>query len=167
MSNSVGVDGYLHIEGFEKFDREAFDKKKIRAGMRKAGRLVTSKAQMNLALARGNAGYPRVRTGRLLRSITFKVSRSGFMVKVAPKKTSDMQAFYPAYLHYGVKQGSRIKGRPSGSRRARGARADLVSARRAGGWRIDPRDNYMTDALQDSSAGVQKILGAAFADGLR
>jgi hypothetical protein len=167
MSNSVGVDGYLHIEGFEKFDREAFDKKKIRAGMRKAGRLVTSKAQMNLALARGNAGYPRVRTGRLLKSVTFKVSRSGFMVKVAPTKTSDMQAFYPAYLHYGVKQGSRIKGRPSGSRRARGARADLVSARRAGGWRIDPRDNYMTDALQDSSAGVQKILGAAFADGLR
>lgn len=167
MSNSVGVDGYLHIEGFDKFDREAFDKTKIRAGMRKAGRLVTSKAQMNLALARGNAGYPRVRTGRLLKSVTFKVSRSGFMVKVAPTKTSDMQAFYPAYLHYGVKQGSRIKGRPSGSRRARGTRADLVAARRAGGWRIDPRDNYMTDALQDSSAGVQKILGAAFADGLR
>ena len=39
MSNSVGVNGYLHIEGFEKFDREAFDKRKVRAGMRKAGRL--------------------------------------------------------------------------------------------------------------------------------
>lgn len=167
MSNTVGVNGYLHIEGFEKFDREAFDTRKVRAGMRKAGRLVTGKAQMNLALARGNAGYPRVRTGRLLNSVTFKVSRSGFMVKVAPKKTGDMQAFYPAYLHYGVKQGGRIKGRPSGSRRARGARADLVAARRAGGWRIDPRDNYMADALQDSAADVQKILGAAFADGLR
>ncbi len=167
MSNSVGVDGYLHVEGFEKFDREAFDKKKVRAGMRKVGRLVTGKAQMNLALARGAAGYPHVRTGRLRDSVTFKLSRSGFMVKVAPKKTGDMQAFYPAYLHYGVKQGARIKGRPSGSRRARGARVDLVAARRAGGWRIDPRDNYMVDALQDSAADVQKILGAAFADGLR
>lgn len=166
MSNTVGVNGYLHIEGFEKFDREAFDKKKVRAGMRKAGRLVTGKAQMNLALARGNAGYPRVRTGRLLNSVTFKVSRSGFMVKVAPKKTGDMQAFYPAYLHYGVKQGGRIKGRPSGSRRARGARADLVAARRAGGWRIDPRDNYMADALQDSSSQVESILKAAFAAAL-
>ncbi|UXZ20665.1 hypothetical protein KZH41_19290 [Pseudomonas sp. YeP6b] len=167
MSNSVGAEGYLHVEGFEKFDREAFDKKKIRAGMRKAGRLVTKKAQMNLALARGDAGYPRVRTGRLLKSITFKVSRSGFMVKVAPAKTSDMQAFYPAYLHYGVKQGSRVRGRPSLSRRARRARADLIAARRAGGWRINPRDNYITDALQDSSAGVQRILRTAFADGLR
>jgi hypothetical protein len=166
MSNSVGVDGYLHIEGFEKFDREAFDKKKVRAGMRKVGRLVTGKAQMNLALARGNAGYPHVRTGRLRDSVTFRVSRSGFMVKVAPKKTGDMQAFYPAYLHYGVKQGGRVKGQ-SGGRRARGGRADLVAARRAGGWRIDPRDNYMADALQDSASDVQKILGAAFADGLR
>lgn len=26
MANSVGVDGYIHIERFEKFEREAFDK---------------------------------------------------------------------------------------------------------------------------------------------
>lgn len=167
MTNSAALDGYLHVEGFESFDRDAFDKKKVRAGMRKAGRLVQQKAQMNLALARGAAGYPKVRSGRLLKSVDFKVSRSGFMVKVAPKKTSDMDAFYPAYLHYGVKSGSKVRGRAGVKRRARGARADLVAARRAGGWRIAPRDNYMSDALQDSAGGVQKILKDAFADGLR
>lgn len=167
MSNSAALNGYLHIEGFDSFEREAFDKKQIRAGMRKAGRLVAQRTQMNLALARGADGYPRVRTGRLLNSVSYKVSRSGFMVKVAPKKTGDMSAFYPAYLHYGVKAGSRIKGRPTGKRRSRGARADLVAARRAGGWRITPRDNYVIDALQDSTPQVQKILADAFAAGLQ
>ena len=173
MSNSTSLDGYFHVEGFEKFDREAFDKKKVRAGMRKAGRLVQQKTQMNLALARGAVGYPRIRTGRLLHSIDFKVSRSGFMVKIAPKKTADMEAFYPAYLHYGVKKGRKVSalasgaGRGKSNRRARGDRADLIAARRAGGWRIDPRDNYVVDALQDAKPGVQRILESAFADGLR
>lgn len=44
MANSVSVDGYLHVEGFDSFQREAFDKRKIRAGMRKVGRLVTQRA---------------------------------------------------------------------------------------------------------------------------
>lgn len=50
MSNSASIDGYLHVEGFDKFERDAFDKRKIRAGMRKVGLLITQKAQMNLAL---------------------------------------------------------------------------------------------------------------------
>lgn len=166
MSNSAGVEGYLHIEGFDKFEREAFDKKKVRDGMRKAGRRVQQRAQMNLMLARGAVGYPRNRTGRLLKSISVKVSRSGFLVKVAPRKTSDMATYYPAYLHYGVKKGKRIEG-TGGGRRARGARADLISARRAGSWRINPRDNYMADALQDEAAGVQKDLSVAFASSLK
>ncbi|MFS9668785.1 hypothetical protein, partial [Klebsiella pneumoniae] len=53
------------------------------------------------ALARGEEGYPINRTGATLESITFKVSRSGFLVKVAPHKTSRMEEYYPAYLHYG------------------------------------------------------------------
>lgn len=172
MSNSVSVDGYLHVEGFDKFEREAFDKRAIRAGMRKAGKLITQKAQMNVALSRGQDGYPHKRTAELLNSIGFKVSRSGFMVKVAPSKTSAMTAYYPAFLHYGVKQGSKVKalapGRGNGksNRRARGARADLISARKAGGWRIAPRRNYMTDALEDSATEVQKILREAFSSAL-
>lgn len=173
MSNSVAVEGYLHVEGFEKFDRDAFDKRKVRAGFRKVGKLVTQKTQMNIALSRGQAGYPHNRTARLLHSINFKVSRSGFLVKIAPSMTSDMTAFYPAFLHYGVKQGNKVKalapgaGNGKSNRRARGARADLMAARNAGGWRIAPRDNYMTDALADSNSEAQQILKSTFADALQ
>lgn len=172
MSNSASIDGYLHVEGFDSFKRDAFDKRKIRGGMRKVGRLVARRAQMNLALGKGQEGYPNNRTGATLESINFKVSRSGFLVKIAPSKTASMKAFYPAYLHYGVREGSRVralapgKGRGKSNRRARGARADLIAARQAGGWRISPRDNYMVDALQDTKQEVQTILSQAFAASL-
>lgn len=173
MANSVGVDGYIHIEGLEKFEREAFDKKKIRAAMRKVGKLVRQKAQMNVGLGRGQGAYPVNRTGRLIDSINFKVSRSGFLVKIAPYKTGAMEEYYPAYLHYGVRQGNRIKklapglGRGKSNRRARGVRADLLAQRKSNGWRIEPRANYMSDALQDCSADIRSILSNAFADALR
>lgn len=172
MANSASVEGYLHFEGFDSFERDAFDRKKVRAGMRKAGKLVTQRAQLNLALSRGQAGYPVNRTGALLHSIKFKVSRPGFLVKVAPYKTSAMKTFYPVYLHYGVKQGGRLKPLPPGmgkgksNRRAKGARVAAKAQRASGGWRITPRDNYVADALQDEKSAVQSILRAAFADAL-
>ena len=39
VANSVSIDGYLHVDGFDKFDQEAFNKRKIRAGMRKVGQI--------------------------------------------------------------------------------------------------------------------------------
>lgn len=173
MANSASVDSYLHIEGFDSFGRDVFDKRKIRAGMRKAGLLVAQHAQMNLVLGKGQDGYPENRTGETVGSIKFKVSRSGFLVRIAPTLTPGMGEFYPAYLHYGVKQGRRPgklapgKGKGRKNRRAAGARARLVAERAAGEWRITPRDNYMADALQDSSSQVQSILSAAFAAALR
>lgn len=164
MANSVSVDGYLHVEGYEAFDRETFNMRKVRAGMRKVGVLITGRAQMNLALGRGQAGYPVNRTGETVDSIKYRVSRAGFLVRISPTKTAGMQQFYPAYLHYGVRLGSRVTGRGAGKgRRARGERQALVAARAQNGWRIAPRDNYMTDALQDSRAEVQQILTRAFA----
>ncbi|MCG8292251.1 hypothetical protein [Pseudomonas entomophila] len=142
MSNSVSIDGYLHVEGFDKFDQEAFNKRKIRAGMRKVGQLITGRAQMNLALGGGQEGYPVNRTGATTDSINFKLSRSGFLVRVAPNKTASMKEYYPAYLHYGVRR------------------------KTGGGWRIRPRDNYMTDALADSRDEVRRILQQAFAAAL-
>jgi hypothetical protein len=170
MANSVGVDGYFHIEGFDNFERDAFDKKKIRAAMRQVGKLVRQKAQMNVGLARGQGGYPANRTGRLLEAINFKVSRSGFLVKIAPRKTNGMKDFYPAYLYYGVRKGSRVKplapgqGRGKSNRRVNGARAELTAARKSNGWRIEPRANYMTHALQDAKGEIKSILSAAFED---
>ncbi|MEE1920184.1 hypothetical protein V0R52_27750 [Pseudomonas asiatica] len=167
MANSASVDGYLHIEGFDQFGREIFDKKQIRKGMRKAGQVVSRRAQLNLALARGQDNYPVSRTGRTVESIKFKVSRAGFLVKIAPRKTPDMKDYYPAYLHYGVKQDGRVRGLASGKRRAKGERAAALAQRAASGWRIAPRANYMEDALQDEKAQVQSILAAAFSAALR
>ncbi|MSU92931.1 MULTISPECIES: hypothetical protein [Pseudomonas] len=172
MSNSASIDGYLHVEGFDKFEREAFDKRKIRAGMRKVGLLITQKAQMNLALGGGQDGYPTTRTGATVESISFKVSRSGFLVRISPTKTTAMEDFYPAYLHYGVKKGKRLgklapgKGKGKSNRRAKGARAAALAERASGEWRIKPRDNYMADALQDSASQVQSILSSAFSAAL-
>ena len=172
MSNSASIDGYLHVEGFDEFGRDAFDKRKIRAGMRKVGLLITQKAQMNLALGGGQDGYPTTRTGATVESIRFKVSRSGFLVRISPSKTSVMEDFYPAYLHYGVKRGKKLgklapgMGKGKSNRRANGARAAALAERASGEWRIKPRDNYMADALQDSSSQVESILKAAFAAAL-
>lgn len=173
MSNSASIDGYLHVEGFDSFERDAFDKRKIRAGMRKIGLLITQRAQMNLVLGKGQDGYPVNRTGVTVESVSFKVSRSGFLVRISPTKTSAMEEFYPAYLHYGVKKGRKLgklapgKGKGKSNRRAIGARAAALAERAAGEWRIKPRDNYMADALQDSASQVQSILSAAFAAALR
>ncbi|CAI8875623.1 MULTISPECIES: hypothetical protein [Pseudomonas] len=172
MASRSSVEGYVHFEGFDSFERDAFDKSKIRAAMRKAGRLVTQRAQMNLALGKGQDGYPVNRTGATLESINFKVSRAGFLVRIAPRKTSSMKEFYPAYLHYGVKKGNRPgklapgMGKGKSNRRAKGDRALALAARAAAGWRITPRDNYMADALQDSRSSVQALLSAAFAAAL-
>ncbi|MFL1501150.1 hypothetical protein ACI77J_09480 [Pseudomonas sp. O64] len=144
MANSAGVDGYIHIEGFDQFGREAFDKKKIRAGMRKVGQLVRARARAEVSGSNGSGNYPMNRTGRLVRSISFKVSRAGFLVKIAPSKTTAMKRYYPAYLHYGVRKG----------------------ARPGNEWRIKPRGNYMSAALQASNSDIQSILRDAFADAL-
>ena len=172
MANSASIDGYLHVEGFDNFQRDAFDKRKIRAGMRKVGLLVVQRAQMNLVLGKGQVGYPVNRTGATVESVTYKISRSGFLVRISPTKTSAMAEFYPAYLHYGVKKGRKLgklapgQGKGKSNRRARGERAAAMAERAAGEWRIKPRDNYMADALQDSASQVQSILSTAFANAL-
>lgn len=172
MANSASIDGYLHVEGFDNFERDAFDKRKIRAGMRKVGLLVTQRAQMNLVLGKGQDGYPVNRTGATVASVTYKVSRSGFLVRISPTKTSAMEEFYPVYLHYGVKKGRKLgklapgQGKGKSNRRAKGVRAAALAERASGEWRIKPRENYMADALQDSASQVQSILSAAFAAAL-
>ena len=169
MANSL----VMHIEGFDQFDKVDFDKRKIRYGFRKAGQIVTAKAQMLLALGKGQDGYPTSRTGALLHAINFRVSRSGFMVKVMPDMPAGAKDYYPAYLHYGVRQGARVtrlapgQGLGRSNRRARGGRVEALAARQLTGWRIAPRDNYIADALQDSADEVRSVLAAALGRALR
>ncbi|AOJ16135.1 hypothetical protein [Burkholderia vietnamiensis] len=134
----------LHIEGFEGFDRLIdFDKREVRKGMRKAGRIVERRAKALVALGGRSAPrqYPARQTGRLQRAIKTKVSRSGFMVKVMPQKIAGMRDFYPAFLYYGAR-------RKPGDRRSRGTSS----------WRIEPRGNYMVDAKDDSAREVRALL---------
>ena len=167
MATSLTVQPYLHVDGFDDLPKDFFDKRKVRAGMRKAGRLVAQRAQLALALAKGRDNYPVSRTGTTVEAIKVRLSRSGFLVRVAPQKTSGMKDFYPAFLHYGVKRGARVRGLGNGvKRRKRGKRAELIAARQSGEWRIKPRANYMANALEDTREEVQNILKAAFARAL-
>lgn len=165
---------YLHFGEFDSYGKLDFDKKAIRKGMRLVGALVRREARALVNKQSPSAGgeYPSRAEGLLYRSIRAKVSRPGFLVKIAPQKIGGMKDFYPAYLHYGVKQGGRlkslnpnkIKGR---GRRGRGERAAALAARAAGAWQLEPRKNFMADALESSSGRVQQILRQAFADALK
>lgn len=145
---------YMHIEGFEGFDRKLdFNRRKVRAGMRKAGRLVAGQAKMNVSLARGSNDYPGVVSGALRDSIDFKLSRSGFLVRIAPTMGEGMDAPYHAYLFYGVKRGAK-------------RRKDHRAQTGNGEWRIKPRKNYMVDALEDKAAEVKSILRKTLEDAI-
>ncbi|WP_106856205.1 hypothetical protein [Caballeronia novacaledonica] len=90
--------------------------------------------------------YPGRDSGTLWRSIKSKVSRSGFLVRIAPQKTPEMgKDFYPAFLWYGVRR----QGGEQGS-----------------GWRIEPRENYMTVALDKRREVSENAIKAALKDAL-
>jgi hypothetical protein len=148
---------YMHIEGFEGFDRSVdFDKAQIRKAMRAAGRLVVKEAQSLVSGGPSGPGkYPAKRTGRLRKSIKARVSRSGFLVRVEPKTGGSVPASDPyfAYLHYGVRKGA--------------SRRKDHQAQAGGAYRIAPRANYMADALQHEAPAVRSLLSQALAAGLR
>lgn len=154
MEAKGGVSGYFHVEGWDGFRRLDFNKREIRKGMRVAGRLVQREARSKIRKGTALGEYPAGRSGALARSISVKVSRPGFLVRVGPEKTPAMGAdFYPAYLFYGV------TGKP--------ARKDRRAQAKDGRWRIKPRGNYMADALQEQAGNARSALEAAFAAALK
>ena len=72
-----------------------------------------------------------------MRSIKVKVSSAGFWAKVAPTKTSEMKAFYPAFLYYGTSRG------------------------------VAKRANYMADALNQRRAVAQAAIFDALRNNLK
>lgn len=156
MASKPGV--YMHIEGFDGFDRSVdFDKREIRKAMRRAGSLVTKASRKKVSRkSESKAGeYPGKRLGNLAKSIRAKVSRSGFMVRIEPKAGSSIPSSAPyfAYLFYGVKRGA--------------VRRKDHRAQSSGPYRVEPRANYMTDALDEEAPAVRNLLSAALAAGLR
>lgn len=150
------VAAYMHFGAFDDFQRANFKRSEIRKGFAKVGRLVQKEARKLTGKAKrsGPDGYPGHRTGNLTKSITPKVSKSGFMVRVMPNKTAGMKEYYPAYLHYGVR---------TGAKRTKGRRRQADNGR---GWRIAPHKNFMEDALQNSNDRIVAILQDAFAKSL-
>lgn len=133
-----------------------FDKAKIRRALRRLGADVRKEARrlVSRRAISGAGDYPGRGTGTLMRSIKAKVSRPGFMVRVAPYKTDAMgKDFYPAFLDYGV------TGLP--------ARKDRRSQPKSGTWRIAPRKNYMIDALEAKRETVRATLRDALMDSLK
>ncbi|MDP3088864.1 MAG: hypothetical protein Q8M99_11845 [Methylotenera sp.] len=114
------------ISGFSRID---FDKKKIRRALQIEGRAVQklSRKLVSKRILDSVGDYPAKKTGRLMRSIKSKVSKSGFLVRIAPQKTAEMKDFYPAFLHYGSKKNN-----------------------------LAPRKNFMTDAL-DARRDVSRV----------
>lgn len=129
-----------------------FHQDEIRKGMRILGREVQKEAQSYVGKsARSKAGeFPGSVTGRLSKSIKFKVSRAGFLVVVRPEKTAayGSKEFYPAFLNYGVKRGK--KGKKS----------------EASEYRIAPRKNYMKEAQDAKADRVRQVIFAAVKKGL-
>lgn len=127
------------ITGHQRID---FDKKQVRKAMRKFGAEIRKDARRRVA-RRGVSGpgdNPGRDSGELYRSIKVRVSRSGFLARISPEKTAGMKEFYPAFLHYGV------TGKPR--------RKDHREQPKDGKWRIAPRANYMTDALEARSDSI-------------
>ena len=140
------------ISGHSRID---FDKKLVRKAMRKFGAEIRKDARRRVArrAVSGSGEYPGRDSGELWRSIRVRVSKPGFLVRISPEKTAAMKQFYPAYLHYGV------TGRPR--------RKDHREQSKDGKWRIAPRGNYMTDALQDRSDTIRAGLRNMLMDALK
>jgi hypothetical protein len=139
------------INGHSRID---FDKKQVRKAMRKFGAEIRKDARRRVSRKAISApgDYPGRDSGNLFRSITSLVSKSGFMVRISPEKTAGMKEFYPAFLHYGVTGKSRRK--------------DHREQPKEGKWRIAPRANYMTAALEARKDSIRTGLRNMLQDAL-
>lgn len=155
MSMEVNV----KLVGFNRID---FDRRKVRAWIRKAAGEVRKEAR-GLVARRGTSNgseYPGKQHGLLQRSIRVRLARvseqGGLWGWVGPVKIAGMKDFYPAILVHGVK-----KGRPR--LKSHKKHTEVSTAK----WRIEPRGNYMQDALEKRQAGLRTQARDALRDALK
>lgn len=157
---NVGV----RLEGFDR--KLDFDKKQVRAAMKKLGGLLTRDAKKLVSIRaisgrgkkrryQGSAPgeFPRKLSGKLSKTIKYKVSKPGFLVRAMPKPEGLTGKFYPAFLHYGV------TGKPR--------RQDHKAQDKDGSWRIAPRKNYMAEALRRNEGTIKTTLHKALINALK
>lgn len=133
---------HVDVQGHSKID---FDKRQVRKALVKAGGQVRAAARRLVARkAISEPGdYPGKQRGFLQRSIGLVRPRSGqgYWIKVEPTTAGIKKSgriYYPAVLHYGSKK--------------RG---------------IEPRENYMTAALDQQRDQVREHLARALQDALK
>lgn len=124
----------VRIEGHTKLD---FDKKVVRKALRKGGGEVRKVARRLVARRAISAPgeHPGKDTGLLQRSIGIHMAKRGLWLRVEPRYEVFKKAgvmYYPAILYYGSKKQG-----------------------------IEPRGNYMTEALNQRRANVRTALRAA------
>lgn len=121
------------------FDRIIFNKRELKAAIRKGGNEVKREAQRLISRKSVSmAGdFPGLRTGVMKKSIKVKLGSGGGYAKVMPYKTSGMKAFYPAFLNYGSSRG------------------------------LKPRKNFMTAALDARRSQIQSAFSASLQNALK
>lgn len=164
-NSSTGL--YLHVD-FPNAKNLEFDRRKVRKAYVAIARDVQHEARRLVSRrAVSKAGEaPGMQTGALEKSIGFYVpraskSRPGFMAIVRPNqpKGQDLQRmpdpFYPAFLFYGVRRGAK--------------RGKSHKAGASGGtpWRIEPRKNFMAQALINQRYQIQRKLFSALKDSVK
>lgn len=130
------------LSGFSRVD---FKRATIRRELRKLGQVVAKDARKLVQVRKPSTPdqNPGRQTGALFRSIRPKVSRSGFLVAVAPFRNERLMrknAYYPAFLLFGA-------------------------ARKRGGQLL-PRSNYIAEAMDRHKASTQDRLRAVLLEAL-
>ncbi|EBB6417375.1 hypothetical protein CQL51_004144 [Salmonella enterica subsp. enterica serovar Enteritidis] len=158
---------YLHVD-FEQPETLVFNRARMRRAFVSIGQVHMRDAR-RLVMKRGRSGpgdNPSYRTGKLARSIGYYVPRAssrrtGLMVKIAPNQKNGegnrpiSGAFYPAFLFYGVRRGAKRK---KGHHRG---------ASGGSGWRVAPRNNYMTEVLDKRRSWTRYVLSRELRKSLR
>jgi hypothetical protein len=143
----IEIDFYFRTEGF---NRLLFDKRELKAAIRKGGAVVRKEARRLIASRAISAAgeIPGYDSGAMSRSIKVKVGSGGGYAKVMPYMTQQMinnsksakypdGAFYPAFLMVGTRRGLR------------------------------PRKDFMQAALDNKQSEIRAAITAALANAIR
>ena len=127
----------ITVDGFDRF---LFDKRELKAAIRKGGAVVRKEARRLIASRAISAAgeIPGYQSGAMSRSIKIKIGSGGGYARVMPTKTSEMgPAYYPAFLMVGTRRGLR------------------------------PRKDFMVKALDNKQSEIRAAITAALANAIR
>jgi hypothetical protein len=122
------------------FNRLLFDKRQLKAAIRKSGAVVRRESRRLISSrAVSSAGdFPGYDSGTMSRAIKIKVGSGGGYVRIMPYRTAEMgDDFYPAYLAVGTRRG------------------------------LQPRKDFMEAALNNKQAEIRAAISASLANSLR